>query len=428
VVSGNRQFSTENVRRSLPSLIDGQTPRVREIDTQIQFANENPARQLAITLEEGQQPGQVDARVIVTETPVQRYKLSLDDTGNNQTGRTRLNAAYQNTALSERDDQLVAQLQLSPEKLSAVRVFSAAYRLPLYSAGLMLQAYGSYSNVEAAGTATAAGDLRFAGKGRLLGLQLTHHLQRLGEFEQRISVAADKRDYLNDCAIQGLPSGACGSAGASVTVHPLTLSYDNLRRGARPAGVTLSVATNLALGGSHGSSADFDAVRSDAKRRYSVLFGSGFGSRAFADDWQIAYRAFVQLTRDALVPGERFGLTSVGVVRGYEEREVTGDSAVAGSLELYTPVIRSAAVGDGEFAFGDMRLMTFVDAGEVRNHAGLNCNLVDTRCRLSAIGVGARFALGRSQWRLDLARANSNARETASGDLRLHFQASVVYP
>lgn len=428
VVSGNRQFSADNVRRSLPALADGQTPRVRSLDAQIQLANENPARQLAVTLEEGQQPGQVDARVIVTEAPVQRYKLSLDDTGNNQTGRTRLTAAYQNAALSERDDQLVAQVQVSPDKLSAVRVFSAAYRLPLYSAGLMLQAYGSYSNVEAAGTATAAGDLRFAGKGRLLGVQLTRQLQRWGEFEQRASLAVDKRDYLNDCAIQGLPTGACGSAGASVTVHPLTLSYENLRRGARPAGLTLALSTNLALGGSHGSADDFEAVRAGAPRHYSVLFGTAFGNRAFADDWQLGYRAFVQLTRDALVPGERFGLTSVGVVRGYEEREITGDSALAGSVELYTPVLQKAAFGSGAYAFGDFRLMAFVDAGTVWNHAGLDCNLADTRCRLSAVGVGARFAVGHSQWRIDVARANSDGRETASGDVRLHFLVSIVLP
>lgn len=428
VVSGNRQFSAENVQRSLPQLAIGQTPRVKAIDREIQLANENPSRQVAVTLEEGQKPGAVDARVIVTEEPLRRYKLSLDDTGNAQTGRTRLNAAYQNAKLSERDDQVSAQVQVSPERLSAVRVFSAAYRLPLYASGLMFQAYASYSNVQATGTATAAGDLRFAGKGRLIGVQLTRFLPRLGEFEQRVSLGVDKRDYLNDCAIQGLPTGACGTAGESVTVHPLTLSYENLRRGQRPAGLSLAFSTNLALGGSHGSDADFEAIRAGAKRRYSVVHGSGFATLPLWDNWQLSTRAVLQATGDALVPGERFGLTTVGVVRGYQERELTGDSAIAASLELISPALVDAPLRSSATAFGDLRVSAFVDAGAVSNRQGLSCDGVGTTCHLSAVGIGTRFAVGASQWRIDLARANNNARETSSGDVRLHFLASIVFP
>ncbi len=428
VVQGNRQFSAANVRRSLPSLAEGQTPRVRALDTQIQLANENPSRLIAVTLEEGQQAAEVDARVIVSEEPVQRFKLSLDDTGNAQTGRTRLNAAYQHAALSDRDDQFVAQVQVSPERFNAVRVFSAGYRLPLYQASSMLQAYASYSNVEATGTATSAGDLRFAGKGRLFGVQLTRFVGRRGDFEQRLSLAVDQRDYLNDCAIQGLPEGACGSAGASVTVQPLTLGYEVLRRGARPAGLSVSLSTNLALGGKNGSAAAFEAIRAGSTRRYSVLYASGYGSLPFGSGWQLGYRAFLQATPDALVPGERFGLTTVGIVRGYEEREVTGDSAVAGSVELLSPALFASVGGSGRLAFGDLRLLAFVDAGAVFNQEGLPCDGAETRCQLSAVGIGVRFAVGPSQWRILVARANNAARETERGDVRLHFLASIVLP
>src|SRR6185436_16639362 len=49
VVLGNKQFSVENVRRSVPQLAEGRTPRVRRIDAQVRLANENPARKLALT-------------------------------------------------------------------------------------------------------------------------------------------------------------------------------------------------------------------------------------------------------------------------------------------------------------------------------------------------------------------------------------------
>ena len=428
VISGNRKFSAANVRRGLPVVQEGLTPKVRAYDTAVQLANENPAKQLAVTLEEGQKRGDIDVRISVIEGAVQRFTLLADNTGNAQTGRTRLTAGYQNAALSDRDDQVSAQVQISPEKLDAVRVFSLGYRLPLYDLGMMLQAYTSYSNVISATAATAAGDLNFSGQGRVLGLELTRFIERAGEFEQRVSVALDKRDYLNNCAIQGLPDGACGSAGASVSVHPLTLNYQNLRKGGRPAGISLALSSNLALGGSNSSEADFDAVRPGASRNFQMLRASAFLSLPVGDNWQLNFRAIGQATSSKLVPGEQFGLTSVGVVRGYEEREVTGDSGLAGSFEVLMPTLLPAPPGQLAIGFHDLRLFGFVDAGVTSNRDGLTCDGLKTSCQLSSIGLGTRFSFGQSLWRIDLARANDNARLTASGDLRIHFSARYAFP
>jgi hemolysin activation/secretion protein len=308
-------------------------------------------------------------------------------------------------------------------------VFSLGYRLPVYSTGLMLQAYTTYSNVVAAPAVTAAGNVNFSGNGRVLGFEATRFLERAGEFEQRASISLEKRDYLNSCAIQGLPEGACGSAGASVTVHPLSLGYENLRKGGRPAGLSVTLSSNLALGGPNGSAADFEAVRAGARRSYQVVRASAFGSLPIGANWQLNFRGTGQATGASLVPGEQFGLASVGVVRGYEEREVTGDSGLAGSFEVLTPLLMATAPGDTASGLNDLRFLAFADLGMTRNRGDLlNCNGLETRCRLSSVGLGTRFQLGRSRWRIDLARANSNARITASGDVRLHFAANIAFP
>lgn len=427
VVAGNKRFDTANVRRSVPLVQEGQTPRVRDIDTQVQLANENQARTLAVTLEEGSRRGEVDVRILVTEDPVVRYTVSADNTGNSRTGRTRMSFGYHNASLSGRDDQLSTQLQISPERLSAVRVFTVGYRLPVYSAGLMLAAYASYSNVEASTTSTAVGNVNFSGRGRVLGAQAMRFLQRAGEFEQRVYVGLDKRDYLNNCAIFGLPAGACGSAGESVTVHPLTLGYENLRKGGRPAGVSLSLSHNLALGGARASDADFEAIRPGAPKGFQVLRGSGFASLPVAGNWQLHFRALGQMTRDRLVPGEQFGLAGVGVVRGYEEREVAGDSGVAGSFEVMMPRLLPRTFGDPPTGLGDLRLLAFVDAGSVSNRDSLSCDGVQSSCTLSSFGIGARFLLGTSRWRVDLARAGHDGRFTDRGDFRVHFNAAIAF-
>jgi hemolysin activation/secretion protein len=359
---------------------------------------------------------------------VQAFTLSVDDTGNAQTTRTRLSAAYHHADVSGRDDQLAVQVQVSPERLAAVRVFSLSYRLPLYGAGLMAHAYTSYSNVVSAATATAVGELNFSGNGRVTGFELTRFIERAGDFEQRLTAGLDQRDYLNSCAIQGLPEGACGSAGASVSTHPLTVGYQALRKGGRPAGVGVTLASNLALGGANGGAADFEAVRPGATRHFQALRLQAFLSLPLADNWQMNFRGAAQAASAPLVPGEQFGLTGVNIVRGYEEREVTGDSGFAASFEALLPPMLSLAPGDIPTGLHGLRLLAFVDAGVTRNRNDQTCDGADRRCRLSSLGIGARFSVGTSSWRIDLARANDTARLTNRGDVRLHFSARMAFP
>jgi hemolysin activation/secretion protein len=414
-VLGNKQFDTANIRRAVPALAEGRTPQVRRIDAQVQLANDNPSRKLAVTLEAGLQRGDVDATVQVSEEPVARWLLAADNTGSPQTGRLRLGLAYQHAALWGLDHQVSLQAQVAPEHLGAVRVFSGSYRVPVYSAGLLLSAYGTYSNVDAGTTATAAGALQFNGKGRALGLSVTRLLERLGEFDQRVSASLEARDYLNDCAILGLPAGACGVAGESVTVHPLTVEYTAQRGGDRPAGVNLSLSHNIDMGG--GRSGNIAAVRPGGAQSYTLLRGGANAGMALGRDWRAAVRLTAQATSDALIPGEQFGATGAGLVRGYEEREVTGDSGVVGSFELLSPELGTAG----------LRGVVFADAGTVRNQQGTLCNVTRSNCSVSALGLGARFSLGPMQWKIDLAQALQDGRSTQRHSSRVHFVASVPF-
>lgn len=416
-VKGNRQFSTENVRRSVPALTTGRTPQVRRIDAQVQLANDNPARKLALTLEPGANRGEVDALINVTEDAVRRWTVFSDNTGSSETGRLRLGLGYQHAALWDLDHQLAVQAQFAPENPGAVRIFGGSYRVPIYPAGLLLNAYGIYSNVDAGTTATAAGALQFNGNGRALGVSLTRLFERLGEFDQRVSLALEKRDYLNNCVIEGLPTGSCGSAGESVTVYPLTLEYNAYRGGDRPAGFHVAVAHNVNLGGSRASAASVDAVRPGAPRGYTLVRGGASLVAPLPRDWRVLYRVAGQATGDALVAGEQFGVAGTLAVRGYEEREVTGDSGLAASVELVTP-----ALGNGS-----LRAAVFADGGVARNQLGTFCNESQSRCTLASMGLGARFAVGPSQWKFDVAQALEDGRTTRRNSTRLHFQASVAF-
>lgn len=98
-VVGNQRVSSDSVQRSLPALKVGSTPHVRQLDAQVQLANQTAARQLALVLEAGARPGEVDARVSVTERSPTAWTLSADNTGNAQTGQVRATIGWRHSAL-----------------------------------------------------------------------------------------------------------------------------------------------------------------------------------------------------------------------------------------------------------------------------------------------------------------------------------------
>ena len=423
LVQGNQRLSAARVRAALPSLVQGATPRVRRIDAELQIANENPGRSMAVLLGPGAAPGEVQATVKVDEQPVHRFSASLDNSGNSRTGELRLGLGWQHADLTGHDDALSVNLQTSPTEPSMVRVASLGYRWPLPGLRAAVDLFAAYSNVDGGTQTIAAGDLSFAGAGRILGARTVWYLPRLGEFDQRLTTGLESRAYLNDCSVAGLPAGACGAAGESVSVQPLSLEWAAQQGGSTPMLFTVGVTHNLALGGKHGDQADFDAVRPGAPRRYTVWRGGAQGSMPVLEDARVAARLSLQHSGDALVSGEQFGLGGALSVRGYEERELSGDSGWQLSVELLSPRLGT----DWLPTTADLRLLAFADAGEVHNQDGLACRAGSATCRASSVGVGLRLGWGPVQLRADVARAMQNAITTERGDWRAHVAISASF-
>ncbi len=417
-LSGHKAFAPENIRASLPALQEGRTPEVRRIDAQIQMANENPAKTLQVLLQPGAQPGEVVAKVGVEEGPVLRTTGRLDNTGGKSIGRWRAALGLQHANLWGRDHIGALELQTAPENASAVAVLSGSYRVPFYAQAMALDVYGAISNVDAGTVGTAAGDLSFSGQGAIVGARVSAYLPRLGNVDQRLFAGVELREYDNECTITGLPTGACGSAGASVSVQPASLVYTAQAAGEWRWGLSLGLHANLAAGGSHGSATDFEAVRPGSQRRYAVWRASGQLAVPVAEWGTLAARVALQAAGKPLIPGELFGVGGAQSVRGFEERELSGDSGVSLSLEaLSTNWAGSLDWLKG----GELRALLFADAGFVANQGDSACLAGRSDCRMGSLGVGLRAGRGAWQTRLDVARAFSTATTTAKGDIRAHF-------
>ncbi|HEY8876287.1 MAG TPA: ShlB/FhaC/HecB family hemolysin secretion/activation protein [Roseateles sp.] len=421
--SGNARTDEATLRRSLPLLREGAIPQTRRLDAQIQLANENPARQVAVSLEPGVKQGEVDAQVLVKELPPSRWTLGLDNTGNAATGRLRTTVGYQRSDLWGLDHVLSLQYQTSPEKLDSVSVLSAGYRVPLYDAGLVLDVFAAHSDVDGGRTATVAGPLQFDGKGEVLGLRLGGRLVRDGDIVQRFAAGLDRRAYLNNCSIEGLPAGACGSAGESVVVHPMSLDYLVQWTGSQPASLQLTLSQNF-TGGRHGRAADFEAVRPGANPGFMTLKLQAARASALPAGWQLQWRLQGQASPDALVPGEQLGLGGANAVRGYGERELIGDQGLLGSLEVLTSDFSSLVGGSPN----TLRGLFFADAGKVWNHLGTPCRNGQSSCALASVGLGLRAMLAGLQLHLDLAHTLKPGLQTDRHDQHVHLTASYSFP
>lgn len=419
-ITDNQHFTRENILASLPALRIGEALQVRRIDAQIQMANESPAKAVQVLLQPGGKAGSVAAKVTVVEVPVQRFSLRADNTGDARTGRGRVGLGWQHGDVWGRDHVLSLDAQTSVEKPSRVAAFSAGYRVPFYAQAMALDAYTAYSDVDAGRSDTAAGELAFAGRGRITGLRVSSYLPRLGNMDQRLILGLERRDYLNQCSIEGLPQGACGSAGASVSSQPLSVSYTGQMAGEYRLGFSIGLLHNLGIGGSHASAADFEAIRPGARQRYTMLRIAASGSFGLGETGLgLSLRGSGQAASGPLIPGEQMGIGGAQSVRAYAEREVSGDAGGQLSVELLSPNGAESLFG---LSGGETRGLLFADAGWVERRQGESCMVGrGSRCRLGGAGAGLRFGARGLQLRLDLARAFVTGPQTQRGDYRLHF-------
>ena len=400
-ISGNKYYDRANIRGALPALTEGKTPSARKLSENIRLANENPTRQLDVVLSLAEQEGKVDAKVNVEDSSPHKLFLTLDNTGNKNTGMYRTGVGYQHNNLFNNDQAATFNYSTSPSHARQVTQLSGSYRLPLYALGDSIDLIAAYSDTDAGTTSTVAGPLSFSGKGNVLSARYNNYQPRQGEYVAKIITGIDYRAYLNTCSLGTLGAAGCGSAAASVTVHPLSVAYNGtLTKPTYVADYTATMLVNIP-GGAHGGAADFNAVRpsptggAGAQATYTVLRLNASLAGAGFDGWQYRVAGNAQYTPRALISGESFGLVGANAVRGFLEREFSSDKGYVANLELYTPELAKAI----SMQNGSFRLLGFLDqaqgwkvpvAGEASEHLSVGSAGVGMRLNYSK-NIMAKF-------------------------------------
>ena len=416
-IEGNQHFSAENIRASLPALVEGTPPNSRSIARSLQIANESPAKQTQVLLRSGADESQVDAAIKVTDDKPWKVGLTLDNTGTDTTGSYRVGVSYQHANLFDRDHVLTAQYITSPDHLDDVKIYGLGYRIPLYGLGSSIDIVGGYSDVN---SGTLQNLFTVSGAGTVFGLRYNQHLPRAGDYEHRLVYGFDYRAYQNNVE----QTGAGGSSVVpDITVHPISVYYaGQWRAPASEVSFYVYVGQNVNPHGNDASDADFKRTRATAKAGYRLYRYNLNYTRLLPGDFQGRLQYFGQYTNDALVPGEQFGLGGADNVRGFEEREVNNDKGNRFTVELSSPDLAAAA----DWRSLRARVAAFYDWGQVKRNKPEPGEL--TSETIASAGLGLRLALYNNySLRLDMARVLQPGGTQGRGDWKLHALLSALF-
>jgi hemolysin activation/secretion protein len=296
------------------------------------------------------------------------------------------------------------------------------YHVPFYAQGGSLDVFAGYSDVDAGSTQTTAGTLAFSGAGMVMGARYNRHLERIGSYEHRLVFGIDYRDYRNTCSLGTFGAAGCGTAAASFTLFPLSLTYTgNLSQANGQSSFYATVITNLPLNVDSDTTA-LGRARFEAKANYWIYRAGITYAHSFEGDWQGRVRFDGQYTEDVLTSPDQFGIGGANSVRGFLERERADDRGHSASFEVYTPDLAARLALSG----WSMRVVGFYDVGRTRRVDPQPGEVVHNG--IASFGAGLRVAYGKTfTLRTDLAHILDPGGTRERGHWRAGFAATVSF-
>ncbi len=406
--SGNKHFSDDNLRRSLPQLIEGKTPDTAALSRALAVANFNTAKRTRLTFGRGSEDNTLDARIEVRDRKPQQLYGWLNNTGSEQTTRTRIGLGYQHRNLFDRDHNVTATYTTSPEEPDNVRQYGVNYQIPVYSATGTLGLFYVNSDVD---SGRVAEFFDVSGGGEVTGLRYSQILNKIGDFRQRVYVDVSNKTFDNNIDFSG------SEIGVDVASRPVSVSWqvewDKLTSNGR---VNISFAKNLD-GGSLNTVENYAASRPGAPQDWRAIRLNYSHETNLPANWRLTFNANGQWTDDPMSSGEQLGLGGAYGPRGLEEREAGVDRGMNLKLEFWAPQFPN-----------NLQLGGFIDHGFGDR---LNPQPGETDSRsLSSVGISTKWQWGnRLVARFDLGHVVAGFGDeptiTQDGHNRAHF--SVVY-
>ncbi|MBE9560592.1 MAG: ShlB/FhaC/HecB family hemolysin secretion/activation protein [Proteobacteria bacterium] len=392
-VEGNVHFDAENLARNIPTLKSGETPNTRVLSRAINMADSQPSKSLKLQFSENETGGAINAKLKVTDIRTHFAFVSVNNTGNDETGEFRLTGGYQFTNLFNRDHNLSLSYTTSPSDFSAVKQYGASYTIPFYEIGGEFNMFLARSDVDSG----VVNNFAVSGAGTIALLHYKHTFLQSGAYKQQLDFGLDHKLFENDVDFFGNPVSGTGD----VLSRPVSIAYIGFWQGAgKSVSFNLAPYVNIS-GGSKNEDEDYNNLRPGATADWTLLrYGLGY-DQLIAENWFFRLKLLGQQSSDQLISGEQFGIGGIYSVRGFDERTLLGDSGVQANIELWVPGFNSYGI----------RPLVFFDIGHVEVNLPAFGETPSTD--ISSVGAGLRWSIiNKLNVVLDVAYVTGGAEET----------------
>ena len=413
-VEGLKEYDEGNIRASLPELKEGTAPNFKTLAVQTAIANESQGKQVQIALKEAEEADRIDARIVVSEAKPWNFAVSLANTGSRATGRDRLTFSGSHANVFNLDHQFTGAYTTSIERASDVQQFGGNYRVPLYALGGVVGASFTHSTVVG-----DFGALKSTGAGQTMGLNYSHYLAPEGGYRSYVTLGLeDKRFDVTEIAGVPIPTQQVRRS------RPVSLGYTaRVQSDSAAWGYNAELVANLVSGKGNNLTAYQSEDARIGTAAFKVLRANANYLTGFGNGWLWAVRGQVQVSGDALISGEQFGLGGASSIRGTSERPISGDKGMMASLEVSTPDVAPG-----------LRMLGFVDAGWLRNNNPNGTTKLSSD-QLASVGLGLRYSAGTlglsAEWGRVVTGSSVpltvNAASPRAGDVKFHLNLSARF-
>lgn len=369
------------IRRLLPEL-EKENITISKLSKNIQIVNDTGTMHLKAQFQP-EDDGTYHVIILAEDKDDLQYTISVNDTGNENSGNWRTAFSYTDTDLSKNADMINLSYTTSPNNQKNVHQGSAFYKCLFPNSGDSAYVNFSFSNVDMGSVSQVYGlDLYTTGESKNIGVHYQHNFKYTSTKKQVLDVGFDYKKSKGDHELKyGDTVWVTGGYDIEEKVFSATYT-DTLRRRNDSFSYNIGYSQNV-----DGNKEAYNNYRTGSDDIFHI-FKAGVNYQYRADnDWIFNARLNGQYTTDNLISTEQISSGGLNGVRGFKESVASGDNGIRGSIEVYTPAILK-----------NQRIVVFTDFANLSNNT---YNIGERSKNLASIGLGYRM-MGLDGWSVSL--------------------------
>ncbi len=344
---------------------------IAEMERQLLLINDLPGVTARTIISPSQTtPGAADMLIIVERDPFEAL-VGADNYGSRFLGPLQFNGVASANSLLGFNERITAQAVLAPDAGIELAFGALSYEQPIGPYGTTLILAGSITDTDPGFTLS---QFEVEGLSKSLAITAEHPIIRSRDTNIFGRLSLDWRNVDSKNNVQTTIKDRIRAARAGIKV-------DFLERFLGTAVNTFDIEASRGLdiiGASDKGDANLTRSLGDPQfTKYNLRVQR---LQRVTPSFNVLLAGRGQYSNDALLSSEEFGLGGISTVRGYDPSETTGDSGIAGKVEV-----------QWNNPSRNLQLYTFLDSGTVWNEDATNSNA--KRNSLSSTGIGARFDL-----------------------------------